>query len=146
MGWSPVVRSMMDRRRCAKPTCWLSCFQVAWPSGPRWACSSFIRSRRRPRSAMGRRERSIAPAMPHTVWLAYRIGHGTGIEIADHWRQGAFQLGRVGAADTGEDREGLQALVADAHKQSRPVELDLAPHGPVVPLDDLQLTISESLS
>ena len=42
LGWSPVARSMMLKRRCANPTCPCGCRQIPSPSGPRWRCKLFI--------------------------------------------------------------------------------------------------------
>src|ERR1044071_3747255 len=140
MGWSPVTRSMIDSLRCAKPTWSAGCFQIAWPSGPRWACTSFITSRRRPRSGIGCLERSIAPAIPHTARLAYRIGPPIWSGDRERGFQRALEGGRVVAPDPGQQREVLEPAKADSHLGGGVIELYLAPQRAMVPLDGLQLS------
>src|SRR5262249_1118431 len=84
----------------------------------------------------------MAPAMPHTVWLAYRIGRETGSTLADHVRDRALERSRVRAPDPGQDCQPLQPSLADSHEHVRPVELDRSTHRPVIPLDHIQVTVA----
>src|SRR5437870_6187357 len=61
MGWSPVTRSMMARRRWPSPA--LPRQTMPSPSGPRWAITAVMERRSAP--STGRPVTSTMPVMPH---------------------------------------------------------------------------------
>ena len=65
MGWSPLVRSMIASRLCAKVATSRGCTHVASPSGPRCLRRSLISSAVPCAFGKGWSERLTAPPMPH---------------------------------------------------------------------------------
>src|SRR5215471_11308896 len=70
IGWCPVAdRSIIARRRCARPHIASGVRQIPKPSGPRWAMSELIARRARSRLGMWVRVNETAPAIPHILFL-----------------------------------------------------------------------------
>lgn len=65
IGWPPLFRSMMARRRWARPAIMLGCSQNPSPSGPRCDSSPDMVLRESARPANGSEEMEKTPAMPH---------------------------------------------------------------------------------
>src|ERR1700730_17313386 len=130
---------MMERRLWANPTCPFGCCQIAWPSGPRWAWRAFMTSSLRARAGIGRRERSRAPAIPHTVLGSLPDSTRHRAEGRQQRVQRPLQGSRMPASEPDEHREVLEALKADPYIRGRVLEMNQTAERAVVPLDGPQL-------
>jgi len=87
---------------------------------------------------MDRRDRSIAPAMPHTVWLAYRIDHAIGSLTLKCWTKHAPHDVWPAAADGRKHGECLLARETDSDSDGRTVHIDAATKCAVIPFHSCQ--------
>src|SRR5204862_192846 len=92
MGWSPVERSMMARRRWPSAACWSR--KNPSESGPRCEMASVMRATRARDSSAAMTPKSMKPAMPHILGrvsarqFAYRGGRVAADQHASRLRPG----------------------------------------------------------